>query len=315
MDADIHKVMIIGSGPAGLTAAIYAGRAQNSPIVIEGPEPGGQLFSTTDIENFPGFPEGTRGPELMEKMRAQAVRFGARIVRGSVGKVDFVERPFRVWTADGELRRAHSVIIATGSSYKWLGLASEQSLRGHGVSACAVCDGPFFRGRPVVVVGGGDSALEEALFLHRLGSQVTIVHRRAQFRASKIMSDRVVDNPEIRIKWNCVVEEVFGDVGTTGVTGVRVRDVATGQEETLPCSGVFVAIGRNPNTSIFQGILDIDKNGYLVTEPGTTRTSVEGIFACGEVQDNTYRQAVTSAGSGAMAAMDARHWLEICGIF
>ena len=314
MNAGVHQVLIIGSGPAGLTAAIYAARAQLNPVVFEGVEPGGQLFGTTDVENFPGFPEGIRGPELMELMHKQAERFGAGIMRRSVDKVDFLERPFKIWTDDQQLWRSHAVIIATGSSHKWLGLDSEQKLRGHGVSACATCDGYFFRDREIVVVGGGDSAMEEALFLARLGSKVTVIHRRNQFRASKIMGDRVMSHPKIGVKWNSVVEEVLGDE-TTGVSGARIRNVVTGEGEVVPCAGFFIAIGSRPNTGIFEGILDMDRNGYLVTEPGSTRTSIEGVFACGEAQDKTYRQAVTSAGTGAMAAMDAEQWLEVFGFF
>ncbi len=315
MNETVDKVIIIGSGPAGLTAAIYAARAQLDPVVMEGMEPGGQLLGTTEVENFPGFPEGIRGPELMERMRRQAQHFGSRLISRTVQKVDFVERPFSIWTDDQQLHRSYSVIVATGSSYKWLGLDSEQKLRGHGVSACATCDGYFFRGKEIIVVGGGDSAMEEALFLSRLGSGVTVIHRRNQFRASKIMADRVMNHPKIRIEWNSVVEEVIGEPETTGVTGARIRDVVTGEESVIPCSGFFVAIGRKPNTEIFEGILDIDRNGYLVTDPGSTRTSIEGVFACGEVQDKTYRQAVTSAGTGAMAAMDAEQWLEVYGVF
>jgi thioredoxin reductase (NADPH) len=314
MNTGVHQVLIIGSGPAGLTAAIYAARAQMNPVVFEGMESGGQLFSTTDVENFPGFPQGIKGPELMELMRKQTERFGTRMVRRSVVKVDFLERPFKVWTDDQQIYRSHTVIIATGSSHKWLGLDSEQRLRGHGVSACATCDGYFFRDKEIVVVGGGDSAMEEALFLARLGSRVTIIHRRNQFRASKIMGDRVMNHPKIGMKWNSVVEEVLGEEAT-GVTGARTRNVVTGETEVVPCSGFFVAIGRKPNTEIFEGILDIDTNGYLVTRPGSTHTSVDGVFACGEVQDKTYRQAITSAGSGAMAAMDAEEWLEVFGFF
>ncbi len=302
------KVIIIGSGPAGLTCAIYTARALLQPVIFEGVEPGGQLLSTSEIENFPGFPEGVTGAELMESIRRQTQRFGARFIPKMVSKVDFLERPFRVWDDDGELFQSHSVIIATGSSHKWLWLDSEQKLRGHGVSSCATCDGYFFRDKEIAVVGGGDTAMEEALFLARLTSKVTIIHRRNQFRASKIMSDRVMKHPKIEVKWNSLVDEVLGDV-ETGVTGIRIRDIATGQSHVLQCSGLFIAIGRSPNTSIFGGILDIDKNGYLVTMPGSTETSIEGIFACGEVQDKNYRQAVTSAGSGAMAAMDAERWL------
>ncbi len=308
MKDSVHKVIIIGSGPAGLTAAIYSARALLAPAILEGIEPGGQLLATTEVENFPGFPEGVTGAELMESIRRQTERFGAEFIPKTVGKVDFLERPFRIWAEDGGLIRSHSVIIATGSAHKWLWLDSEQKLRGRGVSSCATCDGYFFRDKEVTVVGGGDTAMEEALFLARLTSKVTIIHRRNQFRASKIMSDRVMKHPRIEVQWNSIVGKVLGDV-ETGVTGVLVRDVSTGKEHVLSCSALFVAIGRSPNTSIFEGILDIDKNGYLVTKPGSTETSIEGVFACGEVQDKNYRQAVTSAGSGAMAAMDAERWL------
>ena len=305
----VYNIIIIGSGPAGLTAAIYASRAQFGPVVFEGTEPGGQLTTTMEIENFPGFPDGLKGEDLMQSFRRQAERFGARIIPKTIEKVDLLERPFRAWDGDGQLYRSHAVIIATGSSYKWLGLDSEQKLRGHGVSFCATCDGYFFREREIAVVGGGDTAMEEALFLARLGSKVTVIHRRNQFRASKIMGDRVMEHPKIGVKWDSIVEEILGDPETTGVTGVRIRNTLTHEEEEVPCAGLFVAIGRSPNTAMFQGVLDMDRNGYLVTGPGNTCTSIEGVFACGEAQDNTYRQAITSAGSGAMAAMDAERWL------
>ncbi len=307
---DIHKILIIGSGPAGLTAAIYAARALLAPLVFSGLDQGGQLTTTMEVENFPGFPEGVRGPDLMESFRTQASRFGAREIPTTVERVDLLERPFRIWTADQSLYRSHAVIIATGSSYKWLGLDSEQKLRGHGVSACATCDGYFFRDKEIIVVGGGDTAMEESLFLARLVSKVTVVHRRNQFRASKIMGDRVMKHPRINIKWNSMVEEILGDPDTTGVTGARIRNVLTKETEVIPCSGLFTAIGRHPNTALFNGLLDIDKNGYIVTRCGSTATSIEGVFACGEAQDKTYRQAITSAASGAMAAMDAERWLE-----
>lgn len=312
MSDNVHKVLIIGSGPAGLTAAVYTARAQFSPVVFEGMESGGQLLSTTEVENFPGFPGGIKGPELMENFRGQALHFGAELVPKVVEKVDFLERPFSVWTDDGRLFRSNAVILATGSSVKWLGLESEQRLRGHGVSACATCDGFFFRNREMIVVGGGDTAMEEALFLARIGSKITVIHRRHQFRASKIMSDRVMEHQKIDVKWDSEVEEILGDPETTGVTGVKIKNVMTGRSETVPCAGVFVAIGRKPNTDLFIGKLDIDRNGYLVTRPYSTQTSIEGVFACGEVQDKVYRQAITSAGTGAMAAMDAERWLELC---
>jgi thioredoxin reductase (NADPH) len=308
----VHKVLILGSGPAGLTAALYAARAQLKPVVFEGVEPGGQLTTTTEVENYPGFPEGVQGPELMELFRKQAQRFGARTYTQGVTKVDFIEGPFKIWTSDQQIHLSHTVIIATGSSYKWLGLESEQKLLGFGVSACATCDGFFFRGKEIAVVGGGDTAMVEALFLSRLGSKVTLIHRRDQFRASRIMADRVMNHPKINIKLNSIVEEVLGEPDQTGVTGVRIKNVRTEETEVVSCSGFFVAIGHKPNTDLFDGILDLDKNGYLVTKPGSANTNIEGVFACGDVQDDTYRQAVIAAGSGARAAMDAERWLEAC---
>jgi len=313
MTDEIHKTLIIGSGPAGLTAAIYAARAQLAPVVFEGIEAGGQLLTTSDVENYPGFAEAITGPDLMEAMRKQAMRFGAVLIQETVEKVDLLEQPFKVWTDGGEPKTARSIIIATGSSHKWLGLDQELTLRGRGVSACATCDGYFFRDKEVVVVGGGDTAMEEALFLARICSKVTIIHRRNQFRASKIMSDRVVAHPKVTVRWDSIVTAIHGDAETTGVTGVEIQNRRSGATETVECSGVFIAIGRKPNTDLFEGILDRDRNGYLVTAPGSTRTSIEGVFACGEVQDNIYRQAITSAASGAKAAMDAERWLELCG--
>jgi len=310
MTDTVHKVLIIGSGPAGLTAAIYTARALLDPIIVEGTEPGGQLLNTMDVENYPGFPDGVKGTELMESIRRQAQRFGVEIFSKTVENVDFLERPLRIWTSDNHLYRCHAVIIATGSSHKWLWIDSEQKLKGRGVSACATCDGYFFRDKRIAVVGGGDTAMEEALFLARLASKVTIIHRRSQFRASKIMSDRVLKHAKIEVKWNSVVNEVLGEI-ETGVSGVNIKNVAEGSEEVILCSGLFIAIGRNPNTAIFERILDIDKNGYLVTKPGSTATSIEGVFACGEVQDKNYRQAITSAGSGAMAAIDVERWLAV----
>jgi len=312
MNDNVHQIIIIGSGPAGLTAALYAARAQLNPIVIEGLEPGGQLTTTAEVENYPGFHEGIQGPQLTEFFRKQAQRFGTQIYSREVLKIDLLERPFKIWTDDQQMHRTHTIIIATGSSYKWLGLESEQNLRGFGVSACATCDGFFFREKEISVVGGGDTAMDEALFLSRLASKVTMIHRRDQFRATKIMADRVMNHPKIDIKWNSVVEEVLGEPNQTGVTGVRIKNVQTQETEIITCSGFFVAIGHQPNTDIFKEVLDIDKNGYLITKPGSTHTNIEGVFACGDVQDNTYRQAVVAAGSGAMAAMDAEHWLEAC---
>lgn len=312
MNDRVHKVLIIGSGPAGFAAAIYAARAQLGPVVFEGVEPGGQLITTAEVENFPGFPDGIDGPQLTELFRKQAQRFGVQTHLKVVAKVDFLERPFKVWTEDQQVHLSHTVVVATGSSYKWLGLESEQKLRGFGVSACATCDGSFFQGQEIVVVGGGDTAMEEALFLARLGSKVTVIHRREQFRASKIMAERVMSHPKIEIKWNSEVREVFGEPNQTGVTAARIKNVVTGETEVLPCSGFFVAIGHQPNSAIFREFLHLDVNGYIMTQPGSTHTNIEGVFACGDVRDKTYRQAITAAASGAMAAMDAERWLEAC---
>jgi thioredoxin reductase (NADPH) len=299
-----HSIAIIGGGPAGYTAALYAARANLKPIVIEGFASGGQLMLTTEVENYPGFPEGAQGPELMGLFRQQAERFGSTLVTADVTRVDLSARPFGIWVDDEE-HRADSVVIATGASARWLGLPSEERLRGFGVSSCATCDGFFFRDREMVVVGGGDSAMEEALYLARIGSRVTIVHRRDEFRASRIMVDRAMANEKIRVRWNAVVEEVLGE---RSVEGVRVRDVRTGETEDIPAAAVFVAIGHIPNTALFEGQIELDRDGFVVTDG--TRTSVEGVFACGDVQDRVYRQAITAAGSGCMAAMDAERWLE-----
>ena len=302
--AEPRKVIIIGSGPAGLTAAIYAARANLSPLMFEGYGAGGQLMLTTDVENYPGFPLGVQGPELITALRDQAERFGTEIVTADVTKVDFAERPFGVWVG-GEEYRAESVIAATGASARWLGLESEERLRGHGVSSCATCDGFFFRDQSMVVVGGGDSAAEEALYLSRIGSHVTLVHRRDALRASKIMADRVLASDRITVRWNAEVAEVIGD---GKVAAVRVRDVVNGETEDIPASAMFVAIGHTPNTELFAGQLALDENGYILGDG--TRTSVEGVFVAGDVQDHVYRQAITAAGSGCMAAMDAERWLE-----
>jgi thioredoxin reductase (NADPH) len=301
-----EKVVIIGSGPAGLTAAIYAARADLDPLMIEGFERGGQLMITTDVENYPGFPDGIMGPDLMEQMRKQAERFGTRIVSSNVTNVDFTQRPFTVSVGSDDYV-AETVIITTGASARWLGVPGEEKLRGFGVSACATCDGFFFRDKELVVVGGGDSAMEEALFLTKFASKVTVIHRRDEFRASAIMANRVMEHPKVEVIWNTVVEEILGD---ETVTGVRLRDVTTDQVSDLATDGVFVAIGHTPNTDVFKGQIDLDESGYILTDPGTTRTSVEGVFAGGDVTDKIYRQAVTAAGMGCQAALDAERHLD-----
>ena len=309
---DIRPVIIIGSGPAGLTAAIYTARASLTPLVIEGEpsstsdQPGGQLMLTTEVENFPGFPEGVMGPELMGNFRAQAERFGAEFITEKVTRVDFSERPFRVWIGDDE-HRAQSVIVSTGARSLMLGLEAEQRLIGQGLSTCATCDGFFFRGHEIAVVGGGDSAIEEATFLTKFADKVTIIHRRDEFRASKIMQQRAFDNPKIDILWNHTVTEING---ADRVESIEVTDTVTGAVSTMDVTGVFIAIGHRPNTDLFTGVLDMDDTGYLETVPGSSRTNIEGVFACGDVQDHTYRQAITAAGSGCMAAIDAERWLE-----
>ncbi len=300
------KLLIIGSGPAGLTAAIYAARAGLDPVMIEGVERGGQLMITTDVENYPGFPDGVMGPDLMEQIRKQAERFGTRIMSSDVTRVDFSKRPFKVWV-DKDTYEAESIIISTGASARWLGIPGEDKLRGFGVSACATCDGFFFRDKELVVVGGGDSAMEEAMFLTKFASKLTVVHRRDEFRATKVMSDRVLDHPKIDVAWNTTVEEILGD---DLVTGVVLRDTVTGETRELATDGVFVAIGHTPNTKVFEGQLELDDAGYIVTDPGQTFTSVEGVYAAGDVADKVYRQAVTAAGLGCQAALDAERWLE-----
>ena len=300
-----EKLTIIGSGPAGLTAAIYASRANLAPLMIEGVAAGGQLMLTTDVENYPGFPDGIMGPELMELFKKQAVRFGTTIITSDVSRVDLSQHPFRVSVGSDEYE-TESIIVATGASARWLDVPGEEKLRGYGVSACATCDGFFFKDRPIVVVGGGDSAMEEALFLTRFASRVTVVHRRDEFRASKIMAARVLDHPKIDVLWNTVVEAVLGD---TSVEAVRLKNLDSGELEDFATQGVFVAIGHDPNTSLFEGQLDLDEKGYLQVFHNTS-ASVEGVFGAGDVVDHIYRQAVTAAGMGCEAAIDAERWLD-----
>jgi len=305
---DVRDVTIIGGGPAGYTAALYTARANLSPLVIEGFNWGGQLMITSDVENYPGYPDGVIGPTMMADFRRQAERFGATFLTDDVTKVDFSERPFRVHVGNDEYL-AEAVIVATGASARQLGLPSEQTLQGRGVSYCATCDGAFFREKVVVVVGGGDSAMEEANFLTRFASRVYVVHRRDEFRASPIMVDRARSNEKVELVLNAVVEEVLG-VDTGHMTGVRLRDTVTGETREIDADGLFVAVGHDPNTALFLDWLDHDDQGYLVTEPRSTRTNIPGVFAAGDVQDHTYRQAVTAAASGTMAALDAQRWLE-----
>jgi thioredoxin reductase (NADPH) len=307
----MEKVVILGSGPAGLTAAIYAARADLQPLVVEGLEPGGQLTTTTDVENFPGFPEGILGPDLMQVMRRQAERFGARFRSGTVTAADFSGTPFKLQLDGQEGLESRTVIVATGASAKYLGLDSERKLLGHGVSSCATCDGAFFRNVPVAVVGGGDTAMEEALFLTRFASRVFLIHRRDKFRASRIMADRVLAHPKIEVRWDSVVEEIH-DPDRREVTGARLRNIKTGQTSDIAISGFFSAIGHQPNTEPFRGQLDMDDKGYLRGQ--NTHTNVKGVFAAGDVQDAIYRQAITAAGSGCMAALEAQRYLEALGV-
>ena len=309
MTEKVHRVIILGSGAAGLTAAIYASRANLSPLVIEGTQPGGQLTITTDVENYPGFPEGVQGPELMVLFRKQAERFGTQYLAGDISSIDLKIKPFTVFL-DKQALKTETLIVATGASAKLLGIESEKKLMGHGVSACATCDGFFFRGKEVAVIGGGDTAIEEATFLTRFCTKVTVIHRREQLRASKIMQDRAFQNPKIEFVWNTVVEEILGEP-SSGMKGVRLKDIKEGKIFEKKFDGLFVAIGHEPNTRWFKGQLELDEKGYIMTQNRSTATNVPGVFAAGDVQDHKYRQAITAAGTGCMAAMDAEKYLEV----
>lgn len=306
-DQNIENVIIIGSGPSGLTSAIYTARANLQPLMIEGEEAGGQLMTTTEVENFPGFEHGITGPDLIEVMRKQAEGFGTRFITRNVTKVDFSQRPFKVFVGERMLL-AKSVIISTGASAKYLGLPSEKQYANRGVSACATCDGAFFRNQEIGVVGGGDTAMEEAQFLTRFASKVYLIHRRDHFRASKIMVERALKNPKIEVLWNTEVDEVLGD--GKSMTGAKLRNVVNGSVKELPITGLFLAIGHKPTTDLFKGMLDMNETGYLITQPNTTYTNIPGVFAAGDVQDHVYRQAITAAGTGCMAAIDCERWLE-----
>ena len=310
MKEKIEKLIIIGSGPAGYTAGIYSSRALLEPLMFEGEEAGGQLMTTSDVENYPGFPSAITGPSLMEDLRKQAERFGTRFLRRNVTKVDLTSTPFRVWDGDN-LYYAHTVVIATGATAKYLGLPSEKAYYNKGVSACATCDGAFFKNMDVAVIGGGDTAMEEANFLTRFAKKVYILHRRDTFRASKIMAERALNNPKIEVMWNTEVEEIVGD---KFVTGLKIKDIGTGEKKLLEVQGMFLAIGHKPNTDLFKGMLDLDETGYIKTKPHSSYTSIKGVFAAGDVQDHVYRQAITAAGSGCMAAIDAERWLESAGL-
>ncbi|NQV81202.1 MAG: thioredoxin-disulfide reductase [Alphaproteobacteria bacterium] len=303
------RVLILGSGPAGLTAAIYAARANLEPILVHGIQPGGQMTITTDVENYPGFAEVVQGPWLMEEMQKQAESVGTRMIADTITEVDLSPRPFRAVGDSGDTYSADAVIVATGAQAKWLGLPSEDKFKGFGVSACATCDGFFFRGRTVVVIGGGNTAVEEALYLTNHASKVTLVHRRDALRSEKILQDRLFKNPKVEVRWDSELEEVVGAEDPLGVTGARLRNIKTGASEVLAVDGVFVAIGHTPNTEIFKGVLDMDGEGYLITKPDSTRTNIEGVFAAGDVQDKIFRQAVTAAGTGCMAALEAEKYL------
>ena len=304
------KILIIGAGPAGYTAAIYAARANLKPIMVQGMQPGGQLTITTDVENYPGFAEAIQGPWLMEQMQKQAEHVGTNIIYDTITQVDFSSRPFRCTGDGGDVYVADTVLIATGAQARWLGLESEKTFQGFGVSACATCDGFFFKGKDVAVIGGGNSAIEEALYLTNFASSVTIIHRRDAFRGEKIMQDRLFKNPKIRVIWNSIVEEIVGDTQPArSVTGVKINNSVTGKTEIVPVHGVFVAIGHDPATKIFKGHVDMDDGGYIITAPDSTLTSVDGVFAAGDVKDKVYRQAVTAAGMGCMAALEAERWL------